>query len=240
MKIDDELKRQDELKENIKSLEEDLRKLVDFRGKMETSVEEFKSFEDTISQLVEESEHISTTKDFMDKCDALSESLKLQFTLKLKTPLSLPVLAQVEISEMEEEKVHEIGQIQEQLIKLSTASETDFLGLNNFLVNLEKAYERAHSEGIQWEQVLVKSRDFIVDQEVKFTRIIDSTRQLYLLLCKRNTREPNLKDVSVEGQLDFIKDEIEILRSVLEKATKFMATEEKSVQGERGSGEVRN
>lgn len=83
------MKRQDELKENIKSLEEDLRKLVDFRGKMETSVEEFKSFEDTISQLVEESEHISTTKDFMDKCDALSESQKLQFTLKCKTPLSL-------------------------------------------------------------------------------------------------------------------------------------------------------
>lgn len=39
---------------------------------MEQSVEEFKCFEDTVTQLVAESEHIATPKDFMDKCDALS------------------------------------------------------------------------------------------------------------------------------------------------------------------------
>lgn len=139
---------------------------------------------------------------------------------------------------MEKQKLKDIEDFQRRLIKLDQDSETDFLGLNNFIVDLEKAYEMAHSQGIQWEQVLVKSRDVIVNEEVKFTRIIDSTRQLYLLLCKRNGREPNLQSVSVEDQLDYIKDETEILVTVLEKATAFMATEERSLQGERGTGDV--
>lgn len=43
---------------------------------MVEAVEEFQCFEDTISELVKESEHISTTKeDFMDKCDSLSKYL---------------------------------------------------------------------------------------------------------------------------------------------------------------------
>lgn len=146
-------------------------------------------------------------------------------------------MAQVEISEDEERKVREIEEFQQRLSKITTDSETDILGLNNFLVDLEKAYEKARVEGIQWEQVLTESRDFIVNEEVKFNRIIDSTRQLYLLLCKRNGKDPNLKHVSVEGQLDFIKDEIDILRNVLDKATKFMATEERSLLGEKGTGE---
>ena len=34
---------------------------------------EFKCFEDTVTQLVEADEHMGTPKDFMDKCDTLSE-----------------------------------------------------------------------------------------------------------------------------------------------------------------------
>lgn len=77
--IDVELKRQSELKDNIQVLEDDLKKLLDFKGKMSDAVEEFKCFEDTITELVKDSEHISTTKDFMDKCDSLSELLVLYF-----------------------------------------------------------------------------------------------------------------------------------------------------------------
>lgn len=136
---------------------------------------------------------------------------------------------------METRKLREIEQFQRRLVQLSNDSTTDFLGLNNFLVDLDKAYDKAHSQGIEWEQVLVQSRDVIVGEEAKCTRIIDSTRQLYVLLCKRNGREPNLQAVSLEGQLDYIKDEIEILVNVRDKATAFMATEEESLQGERGT-----
>lgn len=54
-------------------LEEDLKKLTEFKGTIEAAVSEFKVFEETVAGLVEDSEHITTTKDFMDKCDALSE-----------------------------------------------------------------------------------------------------------------------------------------------------------------------
>lgn len=69
------MKKQKELTLKIESLEEDLKKLLDFKGKLVESVEEFKCFEDVVTQLVDESEHLSTTKDFMDKCDALSKWL---------------------------------------------------------------------------------------------------------------------------------------------------------------------
>lgn len=66
------MKKQEELTLKIESLEEDLKKLLDFKGKLVESVDEFKCFEEVVTQLVDESEHLSTTKDFMDKCDALS------------------------------------------------------------------------------------------------------------------------------------------------------------------------
>lgn len=138
---------------------------------------------------------------------------------------------------MEQQKVQEIEDFQRQLVKSRNDSETEFLGQNNFLVNLEKSYERARAQGIQWEQVLVRSRDVIVTEEAKFTRLVDSTRQLYLMLCKRSGREGNLQNVTIEDQLDYIKDEAEILVKVMEEATEFMAREEKSLIGERGTGE---
>lgn len=199
---------------------------------------EFRSFEETVSQLVDESEHLSTAKDFMDKCDALSgftHHYSLPYLIATISNTLLPVLAQVEISEMEMQKVREIEEFQQRMVQLTNDSNTDFLGLNNFLVDLDKAYEKAHAQGIAWEQVLVKSRDVIVGEESKCTRIIDSTRQLYLLLCKRNGREPNLQDVTVEDQLDYIRDETEILVQVLKSATEFMSANEESVQGEKGT-----
>lgn len=69
------MKKQKELTLKIESLEEDLKKLLDFKGKLVESVDEFKCFEEVVTQLVDESEHLSTTKDFMDKCDALSKWL---------------------------------------------------------------------------------------------------------------------------------------------------------------------
>lgn len=145
-------------------------------------------------------------------------------------------MAQVEISDMEKQKVEEIGEFQKRLVNLSNHSETEFLGLNNFLVDLDKAYEHGQSQGVKWEQVLVKSRDVIVDEETKFTRLIDSARQLYLLICKRNGKDPNLHKMSIEVQLDYIKDEIEILVDVLATATECMHQEEKSLLGEHGTG----
>lgn len=71
-KMDEELKKQQAITHNIQVLEGDLEKLINFKGTIEESVNEFKSFEDTVAQLVEEAEHLNTTKDFMDKCDALS------------------------------------------------------------------------------------------------------------------------------------------------------------------------
>lgn len=72
-KIDEELQKQEELKKSIETLENDLGKLLDFKDKIVTAVEDFKCFEDTVQELVEESEHISSAKDFMDKCDAFSK-----------------------------------------------------------------------------------------------------------------------------------------------------------------------
>ena len=72
-KIKGELKKQEELTRSIASLEEDLQQLLAFKGRMEEAVNEFKCFEDTVTQLVEADEHIRTPKDFMDKCDTLSE-----------------------------------------------------------------------------------------------------------------------------------------------------------------------
>lgn len=67
--------------------------------------------------------------------------------------------------------------------------------------------------------------------------MVDSIQQLYQLLAKRNDEKGiKLKKYDVSGQLDYIRDEIEILEDIIKRAHHKMAKEGMSLLGEGSNG----
>lgn len=62
--------------------------------------------------------------------------------------------------------------------------------------------------------------------------MIDSIQHLYSLLAKRNDDKLRLKKFDVSGQLDYIRDEIEMLEDVIKRARHKIAKESMSLLGE--------
>lgn len=62
--------------------------------------------------------------------------------------------------------------------------------------------------------------------------MIDSIHHLYQLLAKRNDEKIRLKKFDVSGQLDYIRDEIEMLEDIIKRAHYKMNKEGMSLLGE--------
>lgn len=64
---------------------------------------------------------------------------------------------------------------------------------------------------------------------------MDSIQHLYTLLVTRNGDKAKFKRFDVGNQLDYIKDEMEVLENIIHKAEKKMLKETKSMLGEKGT-----
>lgn len=97
----------------------------------------------------------------------------------------------------------------------------------------QRNYNNAKTETLKWEKILSKAKDYIADNEKETITLIDSIQQLYQLLAKRNDeKDIKLKKYDVSGQLDYIRDEIEILEDIIKRAHHKMAKEGMSLLGE--------
>lgn len=87
-------------------------------------------------------------------------------------------------------------------------------------------------ETLKWEKILSKSKDYIAENEKETITLIDSIQHLYQLLANRNDEKTKLKKFDISGQLDYIRDEIEILEDIIKRAHHKMAKEGMSLLGE--------
>lgn len=77
-----------------------------------------------------------------------------------------------------------------------------------------------------------KAKDYIADNEKETITLIDSIQHLYQLLAKRNDEKVKLKKFDVSGQLDYVRNEIEILEDIIKRSHHKMAKEGMSLLGE--------
>lgn len=152
----------------------------------------------------------------MAKCDAL-------------------MLAQVEISEMEQAKIKTVEVIRQKIVLATNQAAQVILSLENELDELERSYAAVKQESLKWEKILATTKDYISDNELITNRLLDSINQLYRLLCKRNEVEPVFLRTNPEAQLDYIKDEIEMLQKISKLAEEKLAKEQSSSIPEKGT-----
>lgn len=94
--------------------------------------------------------------------------------------------------------------------------------------------EKSSAECLQWENILVPTKNIIGEKERSAFMRLDQIHQLYILLCNRSGVEPEFKKNQVEQQLDFIKTEIETLEEIIQLSEEI-AFETRSDIAERGS-----
>jgi UTP-glucose-1-phosphate uridylyltransferase len=97
---------------------------------------------------------------------------------------------------------------------------------------LKSNYNLAKTEALKWEKILSTAKDYIAENEKQTITLVDSIQHLYQLLAKRNDEKFTLKKFDVGGQLDYIRDEIEILEEIIKRAHHKMAKESQSMLGE--------
>lgn len=170
--------------------------------------------------------------------------------------LLLTVLAQVEIAEREQELIKGIELVRQKMVESTAKAAQRIIELNDELAELEvsitiiwlknivkylqqRCYHQARMETFKWEKTLTTAKDYIVENEKQTITLVDSIEHLYQLLAKRNEENLKLKKFDVGAQLDYIRDEIEILEDILKRAHHKMAKEGQSMLGE-GSNRFKN
>uniref|UniRef100_A0A1A9W1Z0 DUF4200 domain-containing protein n=1 Tax=Glossina brevipalpis TaxID=37001 RepID=A0A1A9W1Z0_9MUSC len=194
-KVVEETAQHEMLKSDITKCTETIAELSSFRENLKSTVKEFEPYEKVLEEVVEKSDIFLSTKDCMDRCDAL-------------------MLAQVEISALEEKKIQEIEEMRKRMIKVTNEAALTVLGLKNDLAELERSYNQARAECSKWEKILANAKNTVALHDLDRDRTLDGIHYMYRLLCKRRNLEPVFYRVDVENQLDYIKSEIELLTEV--------------------------
>uniref|UniRef100_A0A182TNS8 DUF4200 domain-containing protein n=1 Tax=Anopheles melas TaxID=34690 RepID=A0A182TNS8_9DIPT len=202
--------------EKIAQLESDLEQLDEFVVKYEETINQFEPFEKVMEQTIAESKTYETMQDLIQRCDSL-------------------LLAQVEISAVEQQKIQEIEEIRQNLFKATKTALHIITGLNNDLSELLTQYVAAKEEGLRWEKSVTVVKSYMVENESSINCLLDAINHVYILLRKRRGSQPKAPRGDVETQLDHIKEEIEILHEVRRLAAAKLRNEGHSLCGEKGT-----
>ncbi|KAH8412854.1 hypothetical protein KR009_006272 [Drosophila setifemur] len=193
--VEDETIHHKELGEGINSFKESIGELKEFREALKATVEEFQPYEKVLDDVVEVSDIFVSPKDCIDRCDAL-------------------MLAQVEICQLESSKLSEIEEMRHRMVQITNEAALSVLGLKNDLSKLERSYNESRIQCLKWEKILATTKDSITSITMDKERTRDAIQNLYHVLMKRK-ENPGKVRASFDGQLDTIKEEVEILTSLL-------------------------
>ncbi|KAL9880485.1 coiled-coil domain-containing protein 42 like-2-like [Glossina fuscipes] len=208
-KVAEETAQHEMLRSVITKYTRSIEELSKFREELKATVKEFEPYEKVLQEVVEKSDIFQSVKDCMDRCDAL-------------------MLAQVEISALEQRKIQEIEEMRKRMVKVTNEAALTVLGLKNDLAELERSYNQARAECSKWEKILANAKNTVALHDLDKDRALDGIHYMYRLLCKRRNREPIFYRVDVENQLDYIKSEIELLIEVHKEYMKRNARNKKS------------
>lgn len=97
----------------------------------------------------------------------------------------LPVLAQKEISQLEQQKLSEIEEMRKRMVQITNDAALTVLGLKNDLSKMERSYNESRIQCLKWEKILATSKNAISNGFMDKNRTLDAINNLYRMLCRR-------------------------------------------------------
>ncbi|KAH8282320.1 hypothetical protein KR054_006865 [Drosophila jambulina] len=207
----------EELISEIDRFKTSIYELNTFRIALKATVAEFQPYEQVLDEVVKVSDIFVSPKDCIDRCDALSK-LKVIFIFYFTNIYSLSsVLAQLEITQLKNQKLHEIEEMRQRMVQITSEAALTVLGLKNDLARLERSYVHSRAQCLKWEKSLSACKDFPSNYNLDKDRMFDGIQVLYRMLCKRRDLVPSHHSYEIDTIMKFVMDEINILSSVLQK-----------------------
>ncbi|XP_041451203.1 uncharacterized protein LOC111079098 [Drosophila obscura] len=185
-----------ELNKGIDSFKSSISELKAFRTDLKATVTQFQPYERVLSDVVKVSDIFVSPKDCIDRCDAL-------------------MLAQVEISQLQNQKLEEIEKMRKRMVQLTSEAALTVLGLKNDLGRMERSYNQARQTCLKWEKILSSCKDVIANNNLDKERSLDCIVSLYRMLCKRRGIKPSLRAYEMPLILDFIRREVSLWNEVI-------------------------
>ncbi|KAH8324518.1 hypothetical protein KR074_009279 [Drosophila pseudoananassae] len=187
--------------EVIKAIEEyrtSISVLKSFRNDLKATTAKFQPYERVLNDVVKVSDIFVSTKDCIDRCDAL-------------------MLAQVEINELGSQKLKEIEEMRQRMVQLTSEAALTVLGLKNDLARLERSYVHSRATCLKWEKILSACKDSTILYSLDKERMFDGIQILYRLLCKRRDISQSFHSHEIDRIMNFAFGEITLLSSVLQE-----------------------
>lgn len=98
------------------------------------------------------------------------------------------MLAQVEISELEEQKVNEIEEMHKHMKEVINDAAADIMGLQNDLAEMDRSYTKLNTTCSKWEATLANAKDMVANNDLQKAQTMDGIRFMYVLLCHHRCR----------------------------------------------------
>lgn len=98
------------------------------------------------------------------------------------------MLAQVEISRLEQQKIQEIEEMRKRMVQVTNDAALTVLGLKNDLAELERSYNQARAECSKWEKIMANAKNTVANHDLNKDRALDGVHYMYRLLCKRRSK----------------------------------------------------
>ncbi|KAH8255637.1 hypothetical protein KR038_007728 [Drosophila bunnanda] len=196
--IREETVHHEELTNEIDVFKTSIGELSTFRNDLKATVAKFQPYEQVLEEVVQVSDIFVSTKDCIDRCDAL-------------------MLAQVEINQLKSQKLNEIEEMRQRMVQITSDAALTVLGLKNDLARLERSYVHSRAMCLKWEKCLSACKDAPAKFTLDKDRMMDGILILYRILCKRRDMVPCLHGYELDRILSFVMHEINLLSSVLRK-----------------------
>ncbi|KAH8377950.1 hypothetical protein KR093_008057 [Drosophila rubida] len=164
--ISDETQLHKDLSKDIEQFKTSIDELTTFREALKATVEELQPYEKVLDEVVKVSDIFVSPKDCMDRCDAL-------------------MLAQMEINELKMQKLQEIEDMRQHMVKITSEAALTVLGLKNDLSVVERTYNNSRAQCLKWEKILEVTKDTIATHYLEKQRTKDAVNALYVTLCRR-------------------------------------------------------
>lgn len=100
------------------------------------------------------------------------------------------MLAQVEISQLEQQKLQEIEEMRKRMVQVTNEVSLTVMGLKNDLTELERSYNTARAECSNWEKIMANAKNVVASHDLNKDRSLDGVHYMYRLLCKRRSESP--------------------------------------------------
>lgn len=99
------------------------------------------------------------------------------------------------------------------------------MGLQNHLANLEGRYDSAKNKALHWETVVTQIKNYAAAKSAEIQQVRIACWDIYLQICKRKKKDPELQEWDVENQLLAIKSTMLELAKI-ERLARRRATKE--------------